>query len=96
MSGTLSAAVRFEDHFGPVLPAVTTSLAPAAAPRATRPDGLAELAERMRHCVLGAITATSVAAKVELWESYRTARAEALAMVAAVPEDDDTPRLRTV
>jgi hypothetical protein len=98
MSGTISAAVRFEDHFGPVVPAVTTSPtpSPAVTHRATCSDGLADLAQQMRHCVLGAISATSVTAKVELWESYRRARAKALAMAAVVPGDDDGPRLRSV
>jgi hypothetical protein len=96
MSRTMSAVVRFEDHIGPIGPDVTAPSAPVGADETTPSNRLRELADDMRRCVVGATTATDLATKVGLWESYRTARAEALAMVVTVPEAPDPPRLRTV
>jgi hypothetical protein len=92
----MSAMVRIEDHFGPVGPDVTAPSAPVVAHEATHSNRLRELADQMRRCVVRATTATDLATKMGLWESYRTARAEALAMVATVPETPDPPRLRSV
>jgi hypothetical protein len=52
---------------------------------------LRDLVEQMRRCVVTATTTSDLSAKVELWESYRTARAEALGILAS-----STPRLRSV
>ncbi len=87
MSGTLSATVRFEDHFGPVVPG-------AVAPEPT--TGVQDLVATMRRSVVGAIEATDVATKVELWEAYRAARAQALALVAAVSTTTDNRHLHSV
>ncbi len=96
MSRTLSAAVRFEDHIVPVAPDVPAPSVPMVAPETTHSNRLRELADQMRRYVVGATTATDLATKVGLWESYRTARAEALGMVATVPETASPPRLRSV
>ena len=85
MSGTTSAALRFEDHFGPIVSVGT----PTAHEHAVR---LRNLAHQMRHCVVSAIAATDVATKNELWASYRSARAEALALAAPVT-DSVTPSM---
>lgn len=41
------------------------------------------LVEQMRHAVIRATLASDLAAKVESWEAYRAARAEALALFPA-------------
>jgi hypothetical protein len=96
MSRTMSAAVRVEDHVGPLSPDVTAPVAPMVAHDATHSTRLRELAEHMRRCVVGATTASDLTTKVRLWESYSTARAEALAMVARGTETPNPPRLRSV
>ena len=92
MSRTMSAAVRVEDHVGPLSPDVPAPVAHDA----THSTRLRELADQMRRCVVGATTTSDLATKVRLWESYRTARAEALAMVARGTETPNPPRLRSV
>ncbi len=86
MSEALSSALRFEDHFGPIVPEVPASS--EARPTTPQPSHsaarLRDLAQAMRHNVVQATVTTDVAEKVELWGSYRTARAEALALAATV------------
>ncbi|HEY5023685.1 MAG TPA: hypothetical protein VII76_01800 [Acidimicrobiales bacterium] len=99
MSGTLSAAVRFEEHFGPVVPEVTTSPGPSRsmAPHVAAHAGrMRDLVEQMRRCVIGATQESDVAAKVELWASYRTARAEALAMLTPATDASEFGPLRSI
>jgi hypothetical protein len=96
MSRTMTAAVSLEDHIGPDGPDVTAPSAPMVAHETPHSNRLRELADQMRRCVVAATATTDVATKVGLWESYRTARAEALAMVVTVPETPDPTRLRSV
>jgi len=96
MSGSTSAALRFEDHFGPVVPEVASS--PASSTTAPSHGhhhivALRCLVEHMRHCVVTATATPDLTAKVELWESYRSARAEALSLLASTSAN---PRLRSV
>ena len=94
MSGSMSAALRFEDHFGPIVPAAAPNPANSTSPPARGHEhtvALRDLVERMRRCVVTATTTSDLSAKVELWESYRTARSEALVILAS-----STPRLRSV
>ena len=76
MSEALSSALRFEDHFGPIVPEVPASS--EARPTTPQPSHsaarLRDLAQAMRHNVVQATVTTDVAEKVELWGSYRTAR----------------------
>jgi hypothetical protein len=99
MSGTMSAAVRFEDHFGPVVPPVATSTE-ATTPSTTQAGEhalrLGVLVEQMRASVAGATEARDIVAKVALWEAYRSARAEAIALVASTSEDPSTRRLHSI
>jgi len=105
MSGTMSAAVRIADHLGPVAPGAPRTLeepiptTPATAPRvpgyADRAR-IGDLVERMRVAVVEATMATDLATKVELWESYRRARAEALAMLGSGSDTPGTGRLRSI
>ncbi len=104
MSGSMSAAVRFEDHFGPIVPelvpppvssmAVSSTAAPTYGQ--THAVELRDLVEQMHRSVVAATTAPDRAAKVESWESYRTARAEALGILASTSDTSSTPRLRSV
>jgi|HubBroStandDraft_1064217.scaffolds.fasta_scaffold2355520_1 hypothetical protein len=82
MSGTLSAAVRFENQVGPVVSTPTTRLQ--------------DLVATMRLSVVRATEATEVAAKVELWESYRAARAEALALLVPGSNTSDSRHLHSL
>ena len=99
MSGTMSAKVRSEDHFGPIVPEGarsperSTPAVPDNREHATRRH---ELVEQMRVSVVKATMATDLATKVELWKSYRAARADALAMLASVSDTPNTRRLRSV
>jgi hypothetical protein len=98
MSGTLSAAVRFEDHFGPVVPGAVSpkpSVSPAGDSSAPT-TGVQDLVATMRLSVVQATEATDVAAKVELWEAYRAARAEALALLTPVATTTDSRHLYSV
>ena len=105
MSGTMSAAMRFEDHLGPVAPGApggpeqptpkapsTATMLPGQADRAM----IGDLVERMRVSVVEATLATDLSTKVELWESYRRARAEALAMLRPASDTPGTRRLRSI
>ena len=99
MSGSTSAALSFEDHFGPVVPEV----APNPASSTTAPShgqhhtvALRDLVAHMRHCVVTATATPDLAAKIELWESYRTARAEALGILASMTGTSSSPQLRSV
>jgi hypothetical protein len=92
MSGSMSATVRFEDHFGPIVPVGTE--APEGSVSAATPSGayaetMRALVEQMRVSVAAATKACDVASKVELWEAYRRARAEAMALLASA---SDAPR----
>jgi hypothetical protein len=84
----MSAAVRFEDHVRPGVP--HGAGAPEHAAR------LRDLAQQMRHCVVSAISAADVAVKVELWASYRSARAEALALVESASRAPGARRLHSI
>lgn len=84
MSIATSTTIRFEDHFGPVAPEVARSHEPSTpTPRLSRRDSsrLGELVELMHQSVVNATEVTDRAAKTQLWDAYRTARAEALAML---------------
>ncbi len=99
MSGTMSSAMRFEDHFGPIVPAVGPASEPAtdlATPTTEHASRLRDLVEQMRLSVVTATTAADPAEKVELWESYRAARAEALAVLASHSAAPGPRRLRSV
>jgi hypothetical protein len=90
----MSAALRFEDHVGPIVPELTPNPAnstSASAPGHPHGVALRDLVEQMRRCVVTATTTSDLSAKVELWESYRTARSEALGILAS-----SAPRLRSV
>ena len=50
----------------------------------------------MRVSVVEATMATDLSTKVELWESYRRARAEALAMLGSASDTPGTRRLRSI
>jgi hypothetical protein len=98
MSETMSSALRFEDHFGPLVPEAAPSsepTSPAAHPSESAAR-LRDLALAMRYHVVRATMATDVADKVERWASYRTARAEALALAASVSRVQRPPRLHSV
>jgi len=56
-----------------------------------------DLVEHMRRCVIKATMVKERATKVELWDSYRAARTEAIALLAdSVSEIADGPLLRSV
>jgi len=105
MSGTMAAAVRFEDPLGPMAPdaprtpqpptPTTPSTAAMLAGQADRAR-IGDLVEHMRVSVIEATMATDLATKVERWESYRRARAEALAMLGSASDTPGTPRLRSI
>jgi hypothetical protein len=99
MSRSMSAAVRFEDHFGPVVPPVAPSTE-ATTPPTTRSGDHAPrlriLVEQMRASVAGATEARDIVAKVALWEAYRRARTEAIALVASTSDDVSTRRLHSI
>ncbi len=99
MSGSMSAAVRFEDHFGPIVPEVVpTPVSSVAAPAhdEAHAEALRDLVEQMHRSVVAATTAPDRATKVESWESYRAARAEALDILASTSDTSSPPRLRSV
>jgi hypothetical protein len=50
----------------------------------------------MHRSVVAATTAPDRATKVESWESYRAARAEALDILASTSDTSSPPRLRSV
>ena len=85
MSGSMSAAVRFEDHFGPV-----------GADPAPHAGALRDLVEQMHRSVVAATAAVDRATKIESWESYRRARAQALGILASTSDTPSTPRLRSI
>ncbi|MGD0379575.1 MAG: hypothetical protein ABSC30_06275 [Acidimicrobiales bacterium] len=95
----MSAAVRYEDHFGPIEPLEAGS-APTSAPSARRgrphEAQLHDLVAQMHLSVVRATTTVDIETKVGLWASYRAARARALAMMASVSEADRTSRLHSV
>jgi hypothetical protein len=99
MSEAMSSAVRFEDHFGPIEPEApgesgySTPIAPLPADPT---DRLRHLADHMRRSVVQATTATDVTEKSVRWDSYRTARTEALALLASVAQAGSPPRLHSV
>jgi len=97
MSGTLSAAVRFEDHFGPMVgEAAPPHEGSAHQPSPSRADAarLRELVEQMHRSVVMATMTSDHVSKVELWEAYRSARSEAIALASADP--GGIPRLRSI
>ena len=98
MSGTMSAAVRYEDQFEPIVPDATPSetATSSAAPTGEHTARLRDLAHQMRHCVVRATAASDMAMKGELWASYRSARSEALALRDAVSEAANPRRLHSV
>jgi hypothetical protein len=103
MSMTSSTTVRFEDHFGPVVPEAARAKDPSTpATPLSRTDRtrLGELVEQMRLSVVHATEVTDRAAKAQLWDAYRTARNEALAMLACAADETNTcpptPRLQSL
>lgn len=95
----MSAAVRYEDHFGPIEPLEARSAQRSAPPVwQGRPHAarLRDLVEHMHLSVVQATMTVDVETKVGLWASYRAARAEALAMVASVSDTRRTSRLHSV
>jgi hypothetical protein len=99
MSGAMSAAVRFEDHFGPVVPVVTEApeepTGPAT-PGGARAESMRALVEQMRVSVAAATKACDMAAKLALWEAYRRARAEAMALLASTSDASNPRRLHSL
>jgi hypothetical protein len=99
MSSSASTTVSFEDHFGLTVPGVagsseqSTRIADLNSADRSR---LGELVDQMRRSVVGATEVTDLEAKSQLWETYRTTRTEALAMVARPAESLTTRRLRSV
>ena len=55
---------------------------------------LRELVERMHQSVVNATEVTDRAAKTQLWDAYRTARAEALAMLVPCDGRNTFPHAR--
>lgn len=99
MSGTMPSELRFEDHFGPIVPEVATPSEPStpAAALASPPTArLRDLAQTMRRSVVQATLAADRAEKVELWASYHAARAEALALLGPGPATTARRRLHSV
>jgi hypothetical protein len=99
MTSGVSTTVSFEDHFGLKVPDIACSTEQSTRIAALDSgDGarLGELVEQMRRAVVHATEATDLAAKSRLWEAYRTARTDALAMVAPPAERRTTRRLRSV
>jgi hypothetical protein len=111
MSETLSAAVRLEDRFGatapgaPTSPEQTTRAGPSIPTKSSTrgtPLGpsegarLRELVEQIRLSVVEATMVRDLPRKVELWESYRLARAEALALLSSAAETPGTGPRRSV
>jgi hypothetical protein len=95
----MSAAVRYEDHFGPIEPLEAGPARPAAPPTGQgRPHAvrLRALVAHMRRSIVEATMTVDVEKKVGLWASYRAARAEALALVASESETRRTSRLHSV
>jgi hypothetical protein len=89
-----SSTVRFEDHFGPmVVHQVARSQDPSTPTTVlSRRDRsrLGQLVEQMRQSVVHATEVTDRTEKARLWEAYRTARSEALAMLASPVDDPNT------
>jgi len=94
----MSAAVRYEDHYGPIEPLEARSARRSAPPAQDRPVAaqLRDLVEHMHLSVVQATMTVDIETKVGLWASYRAARAEALALVASVSEARRTSRLHSV
>ncbi len=92
MSRTLSATLQTEHHVGPTAPA-PTPLSDPAAPHGPDPAvTLDAQATLMRRFVVQAIEAPDLATKLELWACYRSARADALAMLGSSPSTSGTRR----
>lgn len=97
MSEALSASVRFEDHFGPIVPDDVDPSTRRSSPHRQDVERRRDLVEHMRRCVVKATMAKDHATKVELWNSYRAARTEAVALAACpMPDIADAPLLRSV
>jgi hypothetical protein len=99
MSSAVSTTVSFEDHLGLTVPDVASSTDQStriADLNSGDRSRLGELVDQMRRSVVGATEVTDLAAKSQLWDNYRTARTEALAMVAPPAESLTTSRLRSV
>ncbi len=95
----MSAAVRYEDHFGPIEPleaGPAQRLTPAGGQDRPHAARLRDLVEQMRLFVVEATMTVDVETKVGLWASYRAARTEALAMVASESETRPASRLHSV
>lgn len=95
MSNGVSTTISFEEHFGPKVPDVAVSpeqlaMVPLGSGEGAR---LGELVEQMRRSVVNATESPDRAAKSQLWDEYRMARTEALAILAAPVENR---RLRSV
>jgi hypothetical protein len=85
MSKTMTSAIASEDHFSHLPPTAGGQPERLTPVSLGSHDGarLHELVQQMRQSVVTATLATDVAAKIKLWELYRTARTEAIAMVAS-------------
>ena len=86
MSRTLSAMLQTEGHIGVTAP----SAAPPPQSTTAHVDPVVTSARRprrasMRRFVVQAIEAPDLATKLELWACYRSARADALAMMGDSP-----------
>jgi hypothetical protein len=97
MSGAnATTKVRLEDHLGPLVPGVTSPLdreTPTTLFTGEHRSRLNELAEQMRRSVVDAVEATDLAVKTTLWDAYRSARSEALAIVSSASEHPDSRHL---
>ena len=99
MSRTMSALVRSEDGRGPTVPAMAVLPEPATQTPSHGHDHAAqlhELVEQMRLCVVKATVATDRATKIELWMEYRTARAQAIAMLCSMSPAPGTRQLHSI
>ena len=84
MSKTLSAMLQSEGHIGVTAP----SAAPPPQSTTAHVDPVVTLdahAALMRRFVVQAIEAPDLATKLELWACYRSARADALALMGDSP-----------
>jgi hypothetical protein len=88
MSKTMTSAVASGDHFSHLTPKAGGLPERSTPVSLGKHDGarLHELVEQMRQSVVTATLATDIAAKIKLWELYRMARTEAIAMIASAPD----------
>ena len=97
MSIATSVTTRFDNRSARVAPEVAGSDAPSTpTPPLSRRDSrrLRELVEQMHQSVVRATEVTDRATKTQLWDAYRSARAEALAMLVPCDGREISPNTR--